>query len=75
LTVVYNKEGKMIGFISDVVNWVGANWEQLVAGYLALVGFASIVVKLTPSLKADDALTWVIKFLGKYIALNRGSTT
>lgn len=63
----------MFGFISDLVGWVGANWEQIVAGYLALIGFASIVVKLTPTLKDDDALKWVIKFLGKYIALNRGS--
>ena len=64
----------MIGFISDVVGWIGANWEQIVAAYLALIGLASIIVKLTPTLKDDDALKWVIKFLGKYIALNRGST-
>jgi hypothetical protein len=63
----------MIQFVSDVIAWVGANWEQIVAGYLALVGFASIIVRLTPTLKDDDALKWVIKFLGKYISLNRGS--
>ena len=63
----------MVGFITDVVGWFGANWEAIVAAYLALVGFASIVVKLTPTLKDDDALKWVVKFLGKYIALNRGS--
>ena len=65
----------MIGFISNVVTWVTTNWVQIVSAYLALVGFASIIVKLTPTLKDDDALKWVVKLLGKYIALNRGSTT
>ena len=63
----------MVGFITDVVGWFGANWEQIVAAYLALIGFASIVVKLSPSLRDDDALKWFLKFMGKYIALNRGS--
>lgn len=64
----------MVGFISTVAAWVTANWADLVQAYLMLVGFASIVVKLTPTLKDDDALKWFIKFLGKYIALNRTST-
>jgi hypothetical protein len=63
----------MVGFIGEVVAWVTLNAKELIAGYLALVGLASIVVKLTPTLKDDDALKWVIKFLGKYISLNRGS--
>ena len=63
----------MVNFVTGIVGWVQTNWAQIVAAYLALVGFASIVVKLTPTLKDDDALKWVIKFLGKYIALNRGS--
>jgi len=62
-------------FISSVVAWFTANWEQIIAAYLSLIGAASIIVKLTPTLKDDDALKWVVKFLGKYIALNRGSTT
>lgn len=63
----------MVNFISSIVAWVSANWAQLVSAYLALIGAASIIVKLTPTIKDDDALKWVIKFLGKYIALNRGS--
>ena len=63
----------MVSFISDVISWFSTNWEQIVAAYLALIGLASIIVKLTPTLKDDDALKWVIKFLGKYIALNRSS--
>ena len=64
----------MVGFITSVIGWVQANWAQIVEALLMLIGGASIIVKLTPTLKDDDALKWVVKFLGKYIALNRGST-
>jgi len=65
----------MVGFVTGVITWVQANWVQLGAAYLSLIGAASIIVKLTPTLKDDDALKWFIKFVGKYLALNRGSTT
>ncbi|GAG07755.1 unnamed protein product [marine sediment metagenome] len=65
----------MVGFITKVVTWGTANWAQVISAYLALIGFASIVVKMTPTLKDDDALKGFIKFAGKYLALNRGSTT
>lgn len=55
----------------DIIVWFQANWQSLVAIYTGLVTVASIVVKLTPTLKDDDALKGVIKFVGKYIALNR----
>ena len=35
------------------------------------MGIASIIVKVTPTLKDDNILKGIIKFLGKYIALNR----
>ena len=63
----------MIGFVNDVYVWVSTNWSTIVEMYLAAIGLASIIVKLTPTLKDDDALKWVIKFLGKYVALNRSS--
>lgn len=62
-------------FIADIIGWVTANWKDFGALYLQLIGTASIVVKLTPTLKDDDALKWVVKFMGKYVALNRGSGT
>lgn len=60
-------------YISNVINWFTTNWTQIVEAYLLLIGAASIIVKLTPTLKDDDALKWLIKFLGKYVALNRSS--
>ena len=36
-----------------------------------LVLFGSIIVKLTPTLKDDNYFKAVIKFIGKYIALDK----
>lgn len=55
----------------EIYNWILAHWEDLVGIYLGLVGVASIIVKLTPTLKDDTVLKAIIKFVGKYIALNR----
>jgi len=61
--------------ITGIVSWFTTNWADIIIAYTSLIGFASIVVKMTPTLKDDDALKWLIKFVGKYIALNRGSGT
>jgi len=55
----------------EVVNWIVAHIDDLIAIYLGLVGVASIIVKLTPTLKDDTILKSIIRFVGKYIALNR----
>jgi len=59
--------------ISQLISWIVNNKEVLIGGYLAVVGLASWIVKLTPTLKDDDALKGIIKFLGKYVAVNRSS--
>jgi hypothetical protein len=53
----------------------GDQYGAFVALLLQVIGIASVIVKFTPTLKDDDALKGVIKFLGKYIALNRSSST
>jgi len=53
------------------INWILANKLQLVEIYLAAVGVASLIVKLTPTLKDDNVLKGIIRFTGKYLALNR----
>jgi hypothetical protein len=57
--------------MQELITWFMTNGKDLVLIYTSLVTVASIVVKLTPSLKDDDALKAVIKFVGKFIALNR----
>lgn len=55
----------------EIITWFQTNWTNITTIIAYLIAIASIVVKLTPTLKDDDALKGVIKFLGKYIALNR----
>lgn len=55
----------------DIINWIAVNWDDIVKIYLMLIGIASIIVKLTPTLKDDTFLKTLIKFTGKYLALNR----
>lgn len=57
--------------IVTIYNWVVANYQDLIGIYLGLIGVASIIVKLTPTLKDDTILKTIIRFVGKYIALNR----
>jgi len=56
--------------IGVIVNWFQTNWLQIAQAMAAIIGTASIIVKLTPTLKDDTILLKVIKFVGKYIALN-----
>lgn len=57
--------------MQELVTWFMTNGKDLVLIYTSLVTVASIIVKLTPTLKDDDALKGFIKFVGKYIAINR----
>ena len=50
--------------------WLGDyKWVLDLVAYLVLA--ASLVVRATPTLKDDNVLLPVVKFLGKFIALNR----
>jgi len=60
--------------IGGIITWITTNWSTIVDFWLKLIGVASIIVKLTPTLKDDDVLKNVIRFVGKYVALNRSST-
>ena len=61
--------------ISGIVSWFTSNWAEIIKVYLQVIGLASVIVKLTPTLKDDDVLKNIIRFLGKYVALNRGPGT
>ena len=56
--------------VLEIVKWVQANWGQIALAISSIIGAASIIVKLTPTLKDDNILLPIVKFLGKYIALN-----
>ena len=61
--------------ISGIVTWITTNWDDVIKVYLSIVGLASIIVKLTPTLADDDVLKGIIRFLGKYVALNTNKGT
>ena len=56
--------------IGALVTWFQTNWFQIAQAITAIIGAASIIVKMTPTLRDNNILLKVIKFLGKYIALN-----
>ena len=55
----------------EIVKWVQANWLQISQGIAAIIGVASVIVKLTPTVKDNNILLGVIRFIGKYIALDK----
>jgi hypothetical protein len=56
--------------IMAIYGFVMANLPMIIFIYSALVTVASWVVKLTPTLNDDNIVLPIIKFLGKYIAVN-----
>jgi len=61
--------------IGAMVAWFQTNWLQIAQAIAAIIGAASIIVKLTPTLRDDNILLGIIKFLSKYIALNTPTPT
>lgn len=57
--------------IMQVIEWVKTNWTTILEVYLAVVGLASVIVKLTPNKKDDVVLSKIVTFIGKYVALNK----
>ena len=57
----------------ELYQWVVANWSTITGLVAYAIAIASVIVKFTPTLKDDNFLLGVIKFLGKYIALNRST--
>jgi hypothetical protein len=58
--------------IIEVYNWLMANKETLLnlAAYLIAIG--SIIVKLIPTLDKNNRWLPFVKWVGKYIALDKG---
>jgi len=47
------------------------NWNDIATIIAYIIAVASIVVKLTPTLKDDTVMKQIIRFVGRYIALNK----
>jgi hypothetical protein len=55
----------------NVIAFIQAHWQDIINVIAYAIALASIIVKLTPTPKDDAILAGVIKFLSKYIALNK----
>jgi len=54
------------------MDWIlQLTWQDIVQIVTMVIGIASIIVRITPTLKDDTILKTIIRFIGKYIALNR----
>lgn len=54
-----------------MIDYIVKNWQSIAQAIAAIIGVASIIVKITPTLKDDAFLLPIIKFIGKFIALNK----
>ena len=57
--------------ISTTIQYVIANKGNIIQIILAVIGAASLIVKMTPTLTDDNILKGVIKFIGKFVALDK----
>jgi hypothetical protein len=61
--------------VTGIIAWVQAHWVDIAAIYAGIVTVASLIVKLTPTLKDDTVLLAIIKWVAKYLALNTNAPT
>lgn len=57
--------------MQEIIGWIVLNKVVLIEAYLALVGFVSIIIRITPTVKDDMWLKKYLRFAGKFLALNR----
>ena len=57
--------------ITTIFTWIITNKATLLQIYISSIGVASIIIKLTPTVKDDNFLKKYLKFTGKWLAWNR----
>lgn len=58
----------------EVINWITAHWQDILATLGGLVAVASIVVKFTATDKDDAVLAKVVKVLDYFSVVNPKGT-
>lgn len=49
--------------MQDIINWIIANKDELITGFLGLIFVSSVIVKLTPSTKDDSVVNTILRIL------------
>jgi hypothetical protein len=64
----------IISIVTGIIAWVAVNKAVLVGAYLALVGLVSWIIKLIPVLPEGHWALPIVKFLAKWVAMNKTVT-
>jgi hypothetical protein len=58
--------------MSNIIAWVTSHPVEVAEGYLALVGLASWLIKIVPTLKKREGIILnILKFIGKWVAVDK----
>ena len=57
--------------VIEIYQLIIANIGNITEFVAYIIAAASIIVKLTPTLKDDNVLKNIVKFVGKYLALDK----
>ena len=57
--------------ISKLIAFFSSNSKELLDAVAYTIAAASLIVKLTPSLRDDNYLKPLVKFIGKFLALDK----
>lgn len=66
---VFADGGNSVGFLG-IIGWLKANWESVLAIIGGVVSVATVIVKLTPTQKDDNALATLIRLLSVFSLVN-----
>jgi len=57
--------------VPNVLPWLSVHWEDIITILTSISVIASVIVKMFPTLSANSWLLPVIKFISRFVALNR----
>jgi len=49
--------------MEGIFGWVVANWSLIAVAFLAVLGAASAIAKLTPTKSDDKVVDWILKIV------------
>ncbi len=53
-----------------MLDWIQNHWQEILAAWGALVAFATVIVKLTPTTRDDSILTFIVKLFDWFSVVN-----
>ena len=57
--------------INKIIQFVLSSQKEILDALAYIIAGASVIVKLTPTLKDDNYLKPIVRFIGKFLALDK----